>query len=284
MKILKTTRQLKAELRSYRKKKWSLGFVPTMGALHQGHLRLIRQAQKENDKVVVSIFVNPLQFGQGEDFQAYPQNLETDLKKCRQAGVDIAFIPDAARFLKLKALKPLRISYMSRTLCARYRPGHFDGVATIVALFFRLVEPTRAYFGMKDYQQCRILEEMTRREFKDRIEIVLVSTVRDRKGLAVSSRNRYLTPPERRLASRIYETLQWGQRKLLDRSASTAAVIQAMRRRLEKFRAMRVQYIELVDAKTLEPLSTCDESSSRQGLLAAAVYLGKARLIDSILV
>ena len=284
MKITRTARELKTALRPYHRKKLTIGLVATMGALHRGHLSLIRQAKQDNARVVVTLFVNPLQFGPREDFKAYPADIRKDTSRCRKAGADILFIPEARQLLKSEAFRHIRVSYLNKTLCAPFRPGHFNGVATIVALFFRLTQPTRAYFGLKDYQQYRVVAEMTRRNFKNTIEIIPAPIVREASGLAMSSRNRYLKPDERKKARALYRTLQWGRRRLQERSGSARELIKAMKARLEATRAIKVQYIEIVDARTLKRISSLMDTKNRHVLLAAAIHIARTRLIDNVLV
>lgn len=283
MKVIRTLKNLETTLRHFRQNSaLSLGFVPTMGALHQGHVSLMKRAARENDRVVVSIFVNPLQFGPAEDFARYPRTLSEDLKFCRRAGVDFVFAPTAGELFRKK---PIQLkAAMSRVLCGSFRPGHFDGVVTIVNHFFRLIRPDRAYFGLKDYQQYRVIEDMTRRLYGDKISIVPVPTLREKDGLAMSSRNRYLSRSERRLAPLIHRILLQTRRQLWKRKGSIKNILKQGVLSLQKKGDFRVQYLELVDAETLKPIFSYGALERRSLLLAVAVYLGASRLIDNLMV
>jgi len=284
MKRIGSVRQLREVLKGLRARGKSVGFVPTMGYLHQGHVRLFRRARRENDVVAVSIFVNPLQFGPGEDYERYPRDLARDAAICRRAGVGLLFAPDAGELLRKRRVKKIRVRRFKKTLCAPFRPGHFDGVATIVALFFELFLPDRAYFGRKDYQQLRVIEELARREFRGRVRIVPVPTVRERSGLAVSSRNVYLNAAEKRSSAALYRALKLGAARIRAGCGSPAQAVREMRQCLRKAGDFRVQYLEIVDAGTLERQRTFKQRRPRGILIAAAVFLGRTRLIDNILV
>ena len=249
--------------------------VPTMGALHQGHATLIRHARKlagRHGAVVVSIFVNPIQFGPKEDFANYPRPLRNDLAECRAAGADVVFAPSAEEIYFPDRSVIVNETSLSDTLCGRSRPGHFQGVCTVVAKLFLIVQPTHAIFGEKDWQQLAILRRMVR-DLNFPVQVIGHPTVREDDGLATSSRNAYLTAEERTQAPRIYEALT---------NASTlkspSAILKAAARDIAKIPGARIDYIDAVDAETLEPLSHC----KRPGRLAAAVFLGRARLIDNI--
>ena len=246
-----------------------------MGALHHGHAALIRQARRvagKNGAVVVSIFVNPTQFGPGEDFSAYPRPLRNDLQTCRDAGADAVFLPGAAEMYPSDSSVSVEEKSLSSTLCGRSRPGHFSGVCTVVAKLFHIVAPTHALFGEKDWQQLAIIRRMVR-DLDFDLEIVPCPTVRESDGLAASSRNAYLTASERLLAPQMHASLLAAAEK-----PTPAKVVSEAVRRLSKIPGARVDYVEAVDAKTLQPLRT----RRSEGRLAAAVFLGKARLIDNI--
>jgi pantoate--beta-alanine ligase len=298
MKILRATPALQAELKRLRRPGRTVGFVPTMGALHDGHAELIRRARATCDTVVVSIFVNPLQFGPQEDLAKYPRDLAADARVCRRAGADIIFAPEPEAFLKMKSLVRVPAPPIKKYLCGPFRPGHFDGVTTIVAHFFRIVRPDLAFFGLKDYQQYRVIEEMTRLEFGGAPRIVPVPTVRERGGLAMSSRNRYLSPRRRKAAVRFYRVLSAARTRIragagagkgaaaAGKNRVTASEIRSfLRTELAKDGLFRVQYAEVGDARSLRPLTGRLDPRRKGGIiLAAAVFLDGTRLIDNVLV
>ncbi len=285
MKILQQVSTLQAELKSSRRPGRTVGFVPTMGALHDGHAELIRRARASCDTVVVSIFVNPLQFGPKEDLAKYPRDLAADARICSRAGADILFAPEPEAFLKMKSLVRVPAPSMKKFLCGPFRPGHFDGVTTIVAHFFRIVKPDAAFFGLKDYQQYRVIEEMTRRHFGGVPRIVPVPTVRERGGLAMSSRNRYLSLKRRKAAARFYRVLTAARLRIRTGKATASSVRSFLRSELVKDGLFRVQYAEVSDARSLKPLTGRLDPRREGGIvLAAAVFLDGTRLIDNVLV
>lgn len=246
-----------------------------MGALHHGHAALIREARRvagKNGSVVVSIFVNPTQFSPKEDFSAYPRPLRNDLKTCREAGADAVFLPTVAEMYPADASMSVDEKSLSGTLCGRSRPGHFSGVCIVVAKLFHIFAPTHALFGEKDWQQLAVIRRMVR-DLNFDIEIVPCPTVREDDGLAASSRNAYLTPAERLVAPEIHKSLRsaTGQR-------TPARVVSEAIKRISKIPGARIDYMEAVDATTLQPL----RNRRTEGRLAAAVFLGKTRLIDNI--
>jgi len=264
-------------LRAWRKKlTGKVVFVPTMGALHHGHEALIARARRlagPKGSVVVSIFLNPIQFGPREDIAAYPKPLKNDLVVCRRAGADAVFLPKVADMYGPDRSVFVDEESLSSVLCGRSRPGHFRGVCTVVAKLFNIVQPTHAIFGEKDWQQLAIIRRMVR-DLNFPVEIVTAPTVRESDGLAASSRNAYLTPDERALAPLIHAAMQSAAEKFKD----PVAIVKALVRALEKIPGARLDYAEAVDSVTLLPLKNRKSS----GRLAAAVFLGKARLIDNI--
>jgi pantoate--beta-alanine ligase len=251
--------------------------VPTMGALHEGHAALVRCARKlagEKGAVVVSVFVNPLQFGPNEDFAKYPRSWGRDLEICRACGADLVFRPSAEQMYPSDHSVFVEESSLAQYLCGASRPGHFRGVCTVVAKLFLIVRPDIAVFGEKDWQQLAIIRRMVR-DLDFPIRIVGHPTIRESDGLAMSSRNNYLTPEERTLAPGIYAAL-----KLAAGARRTVDILKASRRLIEQIPGTRIDYLELVDAETIEP----SRSFSRPMRLAVAVFLGKARLIDNIAV
>jgi pantoate ligase / CMP/dCMP kinase len=265
----------------------SVGLVPTMGALHAGHLSLIQRARQDNDCVVVSIFVNPLQFGPREDFQTYPRRLEQDCQLCEQAGVDIVFAPTADELYGSQSLgqqpepqltQVTPPASMLNQLCGRSRPGHFAGVATVVTKLLNIVQPDRAYFGQKDAQQVAILRKLIA-DLNLPVELVACPIVRELDGLALSSRNQYLALEQRQRAGLLYEGLQQAERQFRAGIRSRADLLAAVRQAIQTDPAVQPEYIDLVHPETLLPLQQVEET----GLLAVAARVGKTRLIDNLL-
>jgi len=256
-----------------------IGLVPTMGALHEGHLSLIARAKKECSPLVASIFVNPKQFGPHEDFAKYPRALENDSKKLQQAGVDALFAPDAAEIYPKDFWTYVNVEGLSERLEGRSRPGHFRGVATVVMKLLQIVEPHRAYFGRKDAQQARLITQMARDLNLDS-EIVVCPIVRESDGLALSSRNVYLNVAERKAATVLYRALD-GARSELARGVRDALELkEALERILGKETLASVDYAEIVDAESFEPVFRV----SKACYVLLAVFFGKTRLIDNLYV
>lgn len=277
MTILRAPGAMRRLVMGWRRRRLSVGFVPTMGALHRGHLSLIRRARRENDRVVTSIFVNPLQFGPGEDYLRYPRPLSRDRSLCRGAGVDALYLPAAAVMVPDGFRTTVEVRELSDRLCGAFRPGHFRGVATAVLKLLNAVMPDRAYFGEKDFQQWVILGRMVR-DLDMPVSIVSCPTVREEDGLALSSRNVYLDPRERAWAAALNRTLRFGAELARRPGARRRAVEGRMRRELLKLRDTAVDYAAVVDASTLEPPQKL-EGKLR---IAAAVRIGRTRLIDNI--
>jgi pantoate--beta-alanine ligase len=252
-----------------------VGLVPTMGALHDGHLALVRTARSECDRVVVSIFVNPLQFGPGEDFDAYPRDLERDLALLDEIGVDIVFHPAAAEFTAVGRLTTVHVTGLTDPLEGAVRPGHFDGVTTIVTKLFNVVQPNRAYFGEKDFQQLAVIRRMVA-DLDLPVEIVGCPIVRDADGLALSSRNAYLSVPEREAALAMPRALL-GVAEDWDGDADSARDV--LNRTLGAAPGIRLDYAEVVDPETLAPLEGVVDGPARA---LAAIRVGGTRLIDNI--
>ncbi len=261
-----------------------IGFVPTMGALHEGHLTLLRRARKENDLTVVSIFVNPIQFGPQEDFKKYPRPWLKDLSLLKKEKVDAIFSPGPEEMYPPGFSARISVPSLSDVLCGRPNlrgSSHFDGVATVVAKLLNIVRPSRSYFGLKDYQQVRVIEQMVV-DLKMPVRIVRCPTVREKSGLAMSSRNAYLASQEKDTAARIYAALQHG-RKLLTSDGNKLTpgqICREVERQLNAASQFRVEYIELTDPLTLQRLTV----RRRPALLAVAVRLGPARLIDNLII
>jgi pantoate ligase/cytidylate kinase len=288
---LKRSRQQLAENRAVTQTSLSLptvtvGLVPTMGALHAGHLSLIQRARQENDLVAVSIFVNPLQFGPGEDFQHYPRTLEQDQQLCQQVGVDVIFAPAAtelygtSHFLPVDATltQVLPPAAMIAGLCGRSRPGHFQGVATVVTKLLAIVLPDRAYFGQKDAQQLAILRKLVA-DLNLPVQVVGCPIIREPSGLAMSSRNQYLSSEQRSQATVLYRSLKRAEQAFKDGKLLREELIGAVESEMVNAPVVRPEYIELVHPDTMTPLEQVEET----GLLAIAAHIGSTRLIDNIL-
>ena len=289
MQLFTTIASLRSYLRNDLRDRKSIALVPTMGALHIGHLSLIDRARAENDCVIVSIFVNPLQFGAGEDFDKYPRTLDGDRQICENAGVEGIFMPSAAEMGLHKAKTTYKMTQvmpppeMVNVLCGRSRIDHFQGVATIVTKLLNIVQPDRAYFGCKDGQQLAVIRQVVN-DLNLAVEIIGCPTIRESSGLAYSSRNQYLSASDRILAAHIYQSLLRARQKIFDgdRICATPQVIAAARNYLDKFPAINLEYIELVDAKTLQPCAQIEPRASL--MLAIAARIANTRLIDNILI
>jgi pantoate--beta-alanine ligase len=256
----------------------SVGFVPTMGALHAGHMRLAAESRAANDETVVSIFVNPLQFGPSEDFSRYPRPFDADARLCRDAGVAAIFAPEAGEFYPPGFSSYCEVAGLDRFLCGASRPGHFRGVCTVVLKLFNIVQPRRAYFGQKDIQQALILKKMVRDLSLD-LEMEIVATVREPSGLALSSRNAYLSPDEKARAAALARGLSLAEAAWGKGERSAAALKAIMQSEIEASAPTRIDYIEAVPQATLAPA----ESLAGPSVLAVAVFYGKTRLIDNVL-
>lgn len=275
MEIIKTI----AEMRRLRLKLTeSVGFVPTMGYLHKGHLALIRQARAESASVVVSIFVNPTQFGTGEDFDRYPRNSELDLSLLQKEGVDAVFIPSKAEMYPPRFSSHLEVGNITQRLEGVSRPGHFNGVATIVTKLFNIIQPTRAYFGQKDAQQAIVIKKMVA-DLNMNLKVITLPTVREPYGLAMSSRNNYLNPRERRAAVILYQSLALA-RKLWQQGENDAEYLRnEMVRLIRKEPLAAIDYVSIADPETLEEL----EEVKPPALVSLAVKIGETRLIDNVM-
>ena len=258
----------------------SIGFVPTMGALHEGHVSLIRRARAHNDLTVASIFVNPLQFGPKEDFKKYPRTAARDESLLKKEQVDVLFLPNAREMTPEDMTTTVDVPALTQSLCGPFRPGHFKGVATIVAKLFHIVQPTRAYFGEKDYQQIRVIERMIQ-DLRIPVRLVACPTIREKDGLACSSRNRYLSRTERDEAVKLYQALYLGRELVEQRIMSDAGKLtKRLMQVLSKIPHSRVDYISVVDPITLQPM----KKIHRPALLAGAIRIGKTRLIDNVII
>lgn len=279
MKSLDRVDELLAHLGAVRRAGLRIGFVPTMGALHEGHRSLIRAARAGCDHVVVSVFVNPTQFGPNEDFDRYPRPLEADLTACEAEGADCVFMPPVSEMYPAGAVTTVSVSGLTEGMCGASRPGHFQGVTTVVAKLFNVVQPDVAYFGQKDYQQAAVIKQMVR-DLLYPIRIEVCPTIREADGLAMSSRNAYLRPEERRQAPILYATLTWARDQITAGQRDAAGLIPQMRQRIEASGPCQIDYVVINNAETLMPVDTI----AGQCILALAVRIGQTRLIDNILV
>ncbi len=278
MEFVKKISRMQALSQQLREEGKTICFVPTMGYFHPGHLSLMHQAGKDGDVLVVSIFVNRTQFGAGEDYERYPQDIERDKRLAGKEGVDIIFAPSSKEMYPEGYSTFIEVEKLSGLLCGRSRPGHFRGVATVVSKLFNIVKPSRAYFGQKDAQQALIIERMVNDLNLD-IEIHLLPIVREEDGLALSSRNEYLNPEERRAAPVLYKSLQEAQRMLNSGERNGREIVRRMEGIVKKESLAKIDYISIVDGETLEDR----ESIEGKILLALAVWIGKTRLIDNII-
>lgn len=278
MEVIRTIKELQRLLKEKRNAGQTIGFVPTMGYLHEGHLALVHNARAQNDIVVMSIFVNPAQFGPGEDFEAYPRNEKGDIESAEEAGVDFLFMPNSAEMYpheeeRIRILPGIQAS----ALCGASRPGHFDGVLKVVLKLFNIVNPDKSYFGLKDAQQLAIIETFVH-DFNINTKIVRVPTVREEDGLAKSSRNVNLSAKERRVAPVIYEALQKGTMLFRD-GLPAAEVEEKVKEHITGNSSGVIDYVSLLSYPTLAPF----EGSTSEAILACAVKFEKTRLIDNIL-
>jgi|GEM_PF-402423 pantoate--beta-alanine ligase len=280
MEVIKTIRDMQAMSRGFRLEGRSIGFVPTMGALHEGHLSLIRRARDECDVTVVSIFVNPTQFGPQEDFDRYPRDPEGDLKKLRPIGVDVVFMPEVQEMYPHGASITVDVGDIGRILCGKSRPGHFNGVATVVTKLFNIVMPDRAYFGQKDFQQSVIIKRLVR-DLDFDIDIVVCPIVREPNGLAMSSRNLYLSDEERQAATILYKALKFGEEQITSNGIRDAVKVKReMERMIASEPLARIDYVEIVDTEELLPVDTIKGPVA----LCVAVWIGNTRLIDNMVI
>ena len=274
-----TVKEVREQVKAWRREGLTVGLVPTMGYLHEGHASLIKKAVEQNDKVVVSVFLNPTQFGPTEDLEAYPRDFEADCKLCESIGAAMVFHPEPSEMYAPDFCTWVDMDVLSKTLCGKSRPIHFRGVCTVVSKLFNIVTPDRAYFGQKDAQQLAIIRRMVRDLNMD-IEIVGCPIVREEDGLAKSSRNTYLNEDERKAALVLSRSLKEG-RKLVDAGEKDAAKVKkTITDIIEKEALAKIDYVEVVDWNTLEPVENIDGPI----LTAIAVYIGKTRLIDNFIV
>lgn len=277
MRIVSTIEEVRNQIKAWRKEECTIGFVPTMGYLHEGHMSLVDKAG-ENDKVVVSIFVNPMQFGPTEDLESYPRDLERDAKLCEEHGVDLIFHPQPEEMYDEHFCSYVDMGVLTQELCGLSRPVHFRGVCTVVSKLFHIVTPDRAYFGQKDAQQLAIIKRMVK-DLNMPVEIVGCPIVREEDGLAKSSRNTYLSPEERKAALCLSCAVFLGEKMVKDGERDCKKVIDAMVEEIQKEPLARIDYVKMVDLLTMQQIEKVES-----GVLAAmAVYIGKTRLIDNFM-
>lgn len=278
MKVLKKISDVREVVKKWRKEGYTIGFVPTMGYLHEGHESLIKRASKENDKVVVSVFVNPMQFGPKEDLASYPRDLEHDSAVCERAGADIIFHPEAEEMYLDDFASFVDVNGLSEGLCGKSRPIHFRGVCTVVTKLFNIVTPDRAYFGQKDAQQLAIIKRIVR-DLNMNLEIIGCPIVREEDGLAKSSRNTYLSKEERIAATILSKSLKAGKEAIDKGERDSSKVIDVITNVLNSEPLAKIDYVEVVDSLSMAKVDKIEKSV----LVAIAVYIGKTRLIDNFI-
>lgn len=279
VKVIRTIKEMKQLNNEFKANQKQVGVVPTMGFLHEGHLSLMQAARKDNDIVMASIFVNPLQFGPNEDFEQYPRNEEKDMKLAEEVGVDVLFIPSVNEMYPKPMNIKMGIDARTDVLCGRSRPGHFDGVLTVLTKLFHIMNPDKVYFGLKDAQQVAVVDALIQ-DLNFPIELVGMPTVREVDGLAKSSRNVNLNEKERNEAVWIYKSLEKGQELIVRGEKDPDVIIQEVKRSIEENVSGKVDYVELKSYPDLKTVETINQPV----ILAAAVYFDQARLIDNLLI
>lgn len=276
MQVVKTIREVKNNVKGWKKEGLTVGFVPTMGYLHEGHGSLIQRARKENDKVVVSIFVNPMQFGPTEDLASYPRDLAKDSAYCESLGADLIFNPEPEEMYTDSFCSYVDMSVLTEELCGLSRPVHFRGVCTVLTKLFNIVQPDRAYFGQKDAQQLAIVKHMVEDLNMD-LEIIGCPIIREEDGLAKSSRNTYLSAEERKAALILSKTIALGEKMVAEGETDVVKLVEAMKANIATEPMARIDYVKAVDGLTMQQVTEVKAPL----LVAMAVYIGKTRLIDN---
>jgi pantoate--beta-alanine ligase len=278
MQIVSTIHEVREIVKEWRQQNFSVGFVPTMGYLHEGHKNLMGAAKSQNDRVVVSIFVNPMQFGENEDLTTYPRDMERDVSVCLEAGVDLVFNPNPAEMYAEDFCTYIDMDNLTEGLCGQSRPVMFRGVCTVVSKLFNIVKADNAYFGQKDAQQLSVIRRMVR-DLNIDIKIVGCPTVREEDGLAKSSRNSYLNSKERQAALVLYNALKVAEGLILSGEKNALRIRTRMINEIQAEPLAKIDYIEIVDWENLKPITNIDKSV----LIAMAVFIGKTRLIDNLI-
>jgi len=279
MKIIETIQQLREELSKYKRQGHTIGFVPTMGYLHQGHLSLVEQSKKENDQTVVSIFVNPAQFGPGEDFDRYPRDLQMDEQLLKELAVDVVFYPAVKEIYPEGYATYVEVEKWGNVLCGKSRPTHFRGVTTVVLKLLNIVSPTCAYFGRKDAQQAIIIKKMVK-DLNLEVTIHTIPIVRDPDGLALSSRNAYLSTEERKAALSLSRALEKAKTEIAHGLRDASAIKDLLRKEIDKYPLITIDYVEVMSLDALEQIKTITLDNT---LVAGAIWAGKTRLIDNFI-
>lgn len=279
IKVVSTVCETRAQVNEWKKQGLTVGLVPTMGYLHEGHQSLIKKAVEENDRVVVSVFVNPIQFAPNEDLETYPRDLEADKRLCDSTGADLIFHPTPDEMYPDGFSTHIQMDNLTKELCGKTRPTHFGGVCTVVGKLFNIVQPDKAYFGQKDAQQLAIIKRMVR-DLNFDIEIVGCPIIREPDGLAKSSRNTYLNADERKAALILSKAIKLGEELVADGERNAQTVIKAMTDKINTEPLARIDYVNVVDALSIEPLDVI----KGEVLVAIAVYIGKTRLIDNFII
>ena len=279
MKVVKTIQEVRAQVQEWRKEGLTVGLVPTMGYLHEGHQSLIRKSVSENDRTVVSVFVNPIQFGPNEDLEAYPRDLNRDMKAVEEAGGDLIFHPEPSEMYPGHFTSFIDTTETTELLCGAVRPIHFRGVCTVVGKLFNIVLPDKAYFGQKDAQQLATIRRFVR-DLNFPVQIVACPIVREDDGLAKSSRNTYLNPQERQAALILSKSLKLGKAAIEQGERSAQRIIDIIRQNLQTEPLARIDYVEVVDFENIQRVETIQGET----LVAIAVYIGKTRLIDNFII
>lgn len=279
MDIKYTVKDVREQINKWKRQGLSIGYVPTMGYLHEGHRSLIEAARANNDKVVVSIFVNPMQFASSEDLDSYPRDLEKDAKMCNDAGVDLIFHPEPSEMYNDGFCSYVDMNGLTTELCGKTRPTHFRGVQTVVLKFFNIIKPDRAYFGQKDAQQLAVIKRMVA-DLNVDVEIIGCPIIRESDGLAKSSRNTYLNPDERKAALILNKSLKLGRELIESGETDSKAVIKAISDNINTEPLAKIDYVNVVDFSTITPV----DKIGKAVLVAIAVYIGKTRLIDNFII
>lgn len=278
MKLIKSIPKLRRHIQDFKNRSQKIGFIPTMGYLHKGHLSLIKKSVQENDITIISIFVNPTQFGPQEDYARYPRDLKRDFRLAEKEGVDILFYPSVQEMYPVGYCTSVIVKGLSDVLCGKSRPGHFEGVATVCNKLFNIIQPDRAYFGQKDAQQAVIIKQMVQ-DLNMPLKIRVQPIVREKDGLALSSRNLYLSKKEREQARVLYKSLEEAKRLFESGERNCYKIKRKVRNMISKMDRASLDYVEIVDIEKLKPLVNIKQAA----LLALAVWFGKTRLIDNII-